>query len=147
MANEEIKGVTKPPGKRRKWIFIVVVVTLVLLAGGFIVSRQLLNRPVDYSDIREHFKYGSIGSEPGNGIPYWIWKVLPEMFPEKLPGKGYASLGFVVEPGKDTPIGFSQRTVFINRVGLNCAVCHTGTYRESESSQPTIVLGMPAIKL
>jgi hypothetical protein len=145
MANEEIKGLTKPPGKRRKWVVIVGV--LVLLVGGFIVSQQLVNRPIDYSDVREHFKYGSIGSEPSNGIPYWIWKVLPEMFPEKLPEKGYASLGFVMEPGKDTPIGFSQRTVFINRVGLNCAVCHVGTYRESVSSQPTIVLGMPANKL
>lgn len=147
MANEEIKRVAKPPGGRRKWTLIIIVVALVLIVCGYFVGSQLLNRPVDYSDIREHFKYGSIGSEPVNGIPYWIWKVLPEMFPEKLPGKGYASLGFLVEPGKDTPIGFSQRTVFVNRAGLNCAVCHTGTYRESESSQPTIVLGMPAIKL
>jgi len=131
MASEEIKRVTNPPGGRRKWTLITIVVVLVLIVCGYFVGSQVLNRPVDYSDIREHFKYGSIGSEPVNGIPYWIWKVLPEMFPEKLPGKGYASLGFLVEPGKDTPIGFSQRTVFVNRAGLNCAVCHTGTYRES----------------
>ena len=66
------------------------------------------------------------------------------MFSEKLPGKGYASLGFLVEPGKDTPIGFSERTVYIKRVGLNCAVCHSGTYRESPGSEPVLVLGMPA---
>ena len=33
----------------------------------------------------DHFKYGSIGSEAGKGIPYRIWKVLPVMFPEYLP--------------------------------------------------------------
>src|SRR6202043_1689868 len=129
----------------RRLFFIFLF--LIALAACYFARTFLLNEPVVYNDIKEHFKYGSIGSEPVNGIPYWIWKVLPEMFPEKLPGKGYASLGFLLEPGKDTPIGFSQRTVFINRVGLNCAVCHTGTYRASASSQPTIVLGMPAIKL
>ena len=34
------------------------------------------------------FKYGSIGAEHDAGIPYWIFYVLPRMFPEKLPGPG-----------------------------------------------------------
>ena len=88
MADKNIRGEGPRPGKGRKWTLLVVIVVLVLLAGGIFVYRQISNRPVDYSDIREHFKYGSIGSEPANGIPYWIWKVLPEMFPEKLPGQG-----------------------------------------------------------
>lgn len=137
----------KPPRRRRTWILVFIVLVLVLIAAGFFFVLQISDRPVDYTQIIDHFKYGSIGSEPANGIPYWIWKVLPEMFPEKLPGKGYASIGFLEEPGRDTPIGFSQRTVFINRVGLNCGVCHTGTYRESAASQPIIVVGMPANKL
>ena len=41
--------------------------------------------PRDHADIREHFKYGSIGAEAGAGIPYWIWQVLPDMFPQHLP--------------------------------------------------------------
>jgi hypothetical protein len=147
MANDETKGSAKPQGKRRKWIFVIVIIVLVFVVGGCYVSSEILNRPVDYDEITEHFKYGSIGSEASSGVPYWIWKVLPEMFPEKLPGKGYASLGFLVEPGKDTPIGFSERTVFIKRVGLNCAVCHTGTYRESAGSKSVLVPAMPANKL
>lgn len=127
----------------RTWAIGLSVILITIASLGFYVWR-ISNLPVDYADIHEHFKYGSIGSEPVSGIPYWIWKVLPVMFPEKLPGKGYASLGFLVEPGKDTPIGFSQRTVYINRVGLNCAVCHTGTYRDSPNSERVIVLGMPA---
>jgi hypothetical protein len=146
MGNEN-ELVPKPPGRRRTWILVFIVLALVIVVAGFLFVLQISDRPVDYTDITDHFKYGSIGSEPANGIPYWIWKVLPEMFPEKLPGKGYASIGFLEEPGRDTPIGFSQRTVFINRVGLNCGVCHTGTYRESTTSQPIIVVGMPANKL
>src|ERR1700748_335887 len=130
----------KPPGRRRAWILVLIVLVLVLIAAGFFFVLQISDRPVDYTQITDHFKYGSIGSEPANGIPYWIWKVLPEMFPEKLPGQGYASLGLIVEPGKDTPIGFSERTVFIKRVGLNCSVCHSGTYRESPSGPAALIL-------
>jgi len=130
-----VKGVFK-----RLWIIIVGFVAVAI----FFLFPIISNSPVDYTDIEEHFKYGSIGSEPINGIPYWIWKALPQVFPDKLPGKGYASLGFLQEPGKDLPIGFSKRRVFIDRVGLNCAVCHTGTLRESANSEKQIITTMPA---
>jgi hypothetical protein len=123
---------------------------LLLYAAGitltfiFLVASSVLNGPINYPDIQEHFKYGSIGSEPANGIPYWIWKALPELFADKLPGKGYASLGFIYEEGHDRPIGFSQRRVIIDRVSLNCSVCHTGSVRDTPEAAPRIVLGMPA---
>src|ERR1043166_5279873 len=123
----EAKANAAPPHKFRKRVLIAFLIVLLLVLSGLVVSKTFLNRPVDYDDIVEQFKYGSIGSEAANGIPYWVWKVLPEMFPEKLPGKGYESLGFLSEQGHDTPIGFSRRRVPIDRVGLNCAVCHTGT--------------------
>ena len=34
------------------------------------------------------FKYGSIGAEHDAGIPYWIFYVLPRVFPEKLTQDG-----------------------------------------------------------
>jgi mono/diheme cytochrome c family protein len=111
------------------------------------ISRFLRNAPVEYETSHDHFKYGSIGSEISSGIPYWIWKVLPEMFPEKLPGKkgGYTAFGFLYEDGKDLPIGVSKRfNQGIDKVWLNCASCHTGTVRETPSSAQTIHLGMPA---
>ena len=47
------------------------------------------------------FRYGSIGGERDAGIPYWIFYVLPRIFPEKLPGPGgYASLGVSWEQGR-----------------------------------------------
>lgn len=92
-------------------------------------------------DAEEHFKYGSVGIESEEGLPYWIWQVLPRMFPDKLPG-GYASLGFVWEPGRELPIGFARKTVVgSERIAVNCAFCHTATYRASPNGPRVIVPG------
>ena len=79
----------------------------------------------------EHFKYGSVGIESEEGIPYWIWQVLPQDVPGQAPGPGgYASLGFIWEPGRELPIGFSKKDVLgSTRIAVNCAFCHTATYR------------------
>lgn len=88
-----------------------------------------------------HFKYGSVGIEAEEGLPYWIWQVLPGMFPDKLPG-GYASLGFVWEPGQELPVGFSRKDVLGSpRVAVNCAFCHTATYRTSPTAVRVLVPG------
>ena len=126
--------------RRRKLIILAIIVAL----AAYLFWRFNPDRPVDYSDIEEHFKYGSIGSEPATGVPYWILKVLPIMFADKLPGEGYASLGFVQEEGRDLPAGFSMRRVMIDRAWLNCGVCHTGTVRDTPGSQPKVYTGMPA---
>jgi hypothetical protein len=133
--------------RRRIRIALIIVAAGIVAVTAYFYWSFHPNRPVDYAEITEHFKYGSIGSEPANGIPYWIFKVMPDMFPEKLRGQGYAALGLIEEPGRDLPIGFSKRRVIIDRVGLNCAVCHSGTVREAPNSQPTVVLGMPAHRL
>jgi mono/diheme cytochrome c family protein len=132
--------------RRRINIALMIVAAAIIALAAYFYWSFHPNRPVDYAEITEHFKYGSIGSEPANGIPYWIFKVMPDMFPEKLPG-GYASLGLIEEPGRDLPIGFSKRRVIVDRVGLNCAVCHSGTVRETPNSQPAVFVGMPAHRL
>lgn len=93
------------------------------------------------------FKYGSIGSEQDSGIPYWIFYVLPRVFPEKfredgkvVPG-GYAALGVPWEMGQELPVGFTQKTIGFPRVANNCAVCHTTSYRVSPDSNPVFVVG------
>src|SRR5687768_12603656 len=82
---------------------------LVLLFGWVAASAQ----PGAHPDTAvEHFKYGSVGIESEECLPYWIWQVLPRMFPEKLPGPGgYASLGMIWEPDRELPIGFAKRSV------------------------------------
>lgn len=127
-------------GKLTLIIVAVVITILLYLASPFLLGNGTPN----YSNIEDHFKYGSIGGEEANGIPYWIWKVLPVMFPEKLPGEGYTSLGFIQEPGHDLPIGFAQSKIFFDQVGQNCATCHVGSLRDTPDSPPKIITTMPS---
>lgn len=100
------------------------------------------------SSIEEQFKYGSIGSEDQEGLPYWIWQVLPRLFADKLPPGGYAALGMIWEPGRDVPIGFSKKTIWgVSRVAINCAFCHTATVRTRSDAARTIVLAGPSHQL
>jgi hypothetical protein len=140
---------------RRRNVGTGAALVLVLIFGR-VAWRFNVDQPVDYASDVDHFKYGSIGSEPGGSLaeavggllpPGPIFKVLPQICSEKLPG-GYASLGFIFEPGHDLPIGVSQRfRLGIDQVGLNCAVCHTGTVRERPESPRRIIAGMPAHQL
>src|SRR5262245_63191584 len=108
-----------------------VLFVIVLWAAVSIGS----DRPTPYDSITDHFKYGSIGSEPGVSLlrpvggvlpPLSVFTALPSICPEKLPG-GYASLGFVFEPNHPLPIGVSRRRrLGIDQVGLNCVVWHMG---------------------
>ena len=127
----------------------VAVITLLvgLVGGAVLLGRFGADTPVAYKDDLEHFKYGSLGSEHEFGVPYWIWRALPELFEDKLPkpGKGWQSVGFVFEKGKDLPVGMSQRRYLgFDVVWLNCAFCHAGTVRESAQSEPTVYAAMPA---
>ncbi len=66
-------------------------------------------------DEATRFLYGSIGAEHNAGIPYWIFYVLPWMFPEKVPGTGgYASLAAPWEEGHES----GTRVSGIQRDGL-----------------------------
>ena len=120
---------------------VVSIVALVLL------GRFGADRLVEYRDDLDHFKYGSLGSEHEFGIPYWIWRALPELFRDKLPGdkSGWQSVGFVFEKGKQLPVGMSQRRYLgFDVVWLNCAFCHAGTVRETPQSEPKVYAAMPA---
>src|SRR4249920_1791359 len=87
------------------------------------------------------FKYGSIGAENDAGIPYWIFYLLPRMFPEKLPGPGgYASLGVPWEQGQELPVGFTKKTIGFARVANNCAVCHTASVRGKADETPALTV-------
>ena len=130
-----------------------ITLGLLLVAAIWLYARFTADRPVDYADIQDQFKYGSIGSEPGGSVfnavggllpPEPIFAVLPQVCPEKLPG-GYAALGLVQEAGHPFPIGISQRRrLGVDQVGLNCAVCHTGTLRATAGEAPRVIAGMPS---
>jgi len=125
----------------------ILAAGLILLAvsGVFFWYKLFRRVPTVYADPVEHFKYGSIGVEQPAGIPYWIWVVLPRVFADKLPGPGgYVALGATWEMGKELPIGFTKEKIGIDRVGVNCAACHTATVRASGNDAPRIYLAAAA---
>jgi mono/diheme cytochrome c family protein len=140
---------------RRQWVLAILIALVVGLVGAA-TWRFTLDRPVTYESIEEHFKYGSIGSEPGGSVaepvggmlpPYDVFRALPGICPELLPG-GYESIGLLQESGHDLPIGVSRRRILgFDQVGINCAMCHTGTYRDAPEAPHHVVLGMPANQL
>jgi len=133
----------------------IVGVAALLLAGG-IVYAVGRDRTTDYTSEAEHFKYGSIGSEPGVSLfspvggrlpPEWIFRVLPQVCKSTMPSYEKLGLIYEMEPNgvkKDLPVGISRRRrIGSDLIGVNCAFCHAGTYRTAPDSPPIVVPGMP----
>jgi hypothetical protein len=131
-----------------RWLLIAVILGICY----WLLRLVVLGSPQSYENESMHFKYGSIGSDNlRRGIPYDIWRVLPEMFPQHLPeGKphNYEAFGLITDMGdkQDRPIGFSKRWHLGvgDVVGLNCAFCHVSTVRRLSEGSQEIILGMPA---
>jgi hypothetical protein len=125
-------------------ILIVVVIAIAITGWNTLFRRAPLTY---YESPADHFKYGSVGTEAVEGIPYWIWVVLPRLFPEKLPGSGgYTSLGLTWEEGREMPIGLTKERIGFDRVGVNCALCHVGTVRSDNLDKPSFLVGGPSTK-
>jgi mono/diheme cytochrome c family protein len=137
------------PVWRNRLIALALALVLLIGFGGYQGYNLLLRRDfVNYTSLADQFKYGSIGNEDDEGIPYWLWLVLPRVFSDKLPGAGgYTSLGMTWEPGHEVPVGISKQTIGFPRVGINCAICHTATFRTTPDQPPVIVPGGPSSKL
>lgn len=131
--------------KKKYWWKIALLLLLVLAVVGGAIGWYKFFREEPQPDWVTatpdmRFKYGSLGAENDAGLPYWIFVVLPRMFPEKLPGPGgYASLGVAWEQGQELPIGFTKKVVGFARVANNCASCHTASYRKSANENPVFV--------
>jgi mono/diheme cytochrome c family protein len=124
----------------------------VALASAVVLQAQVpAGDAASFPDVVDHFKFGSIGTEERVGMPYWIWRALPVVFEDKLPkrpGDGYERLGFLPDgAAHGRPIGTSYKPGRVARVGLNCATCHVGTFRETPTSPRQVVPGMPAAQM
>ena len=139
------------------WRLVSVLLVALALAGAIALAVWYeLERvvPQQFDSPVERFKYGSIGTEEEEGVPYWVWFALPRVFPDLLVGSdgkprpgGYEALGVVWEEGKEMPVGFSKKTIGFPRVGINCALCHSGSYRTAPDQAAVIVPGAPAARL
>ena len=152
--------------RRKRFLWLVAGVAILVAAYAAWTSR--FGVPEDFADLASEYKYGSIGSDHPFAmapVPYWIWKVLPDIVPPAeaiAQGRGprngrpgYDAFGLVTEPSMarpdgfqqgqtvyGRPIGFSKRKVFgIDFVGVNCAFCHLTTLRETSGDTQKIVLG------
>lgn len=146
---------------RRSWTArglaaLAATLVLMLVAAGVFWWKFLVPGDQVLADDEARFKYGSLRGELLAGIPYPIFMVLPRVFPDliekhagagwgpdKLRHGGYGAFGFPWEAGERLPIGFSIRKLGFERVTINCAVCHTTSYRLVASEQPRFALGGP----
>ena len=153
-----------PMRKRLLWLLFIVLA----LAVAVQLWHHRFGVPEEFNTDESHFKYGSIGADHPLArapLPYWIWKVLPEISPPasamptllapKYPVNSYAAFGLVIEdkieqpigqsadqPAFERPIGFSRRRVFgLDFAGMNCAFCHLTTIRREPGTAPDLVLG------
>src|SRR5947207_13087025 len=134
----------QPKTRRVLWTFAIVLVILIALGALFTWQKFFRQEKEVFANEEEHFKYGSLGAEGDRGIPYYLWLVLPRVFPDLVPGAGgYKSLGVVWEEGHEIPVGFSKKVVGFARITNNCAVCHTATYRLREDEVPHVVVAGP----
>ena len=148
--------------RRRRLLLPLLILLVLLLAVGLIAvgfalaaaERLTRNRTEAFPDIVAHFEHGSIGADQSSGIPFWVWKALPRLFPAEFDGHlDYRAFGFLYRTDshgrqEDLPIGISKRDFHgIDLVWFNCAICHTGTFRTSEGAERVIVRGMPSNNL
>ncbi|MEO1522651.1 MAG: hypothetical protein AAFU78_17985 [Cyanobacteria bacterium J06633_2] len=101
----------------KRWDRIIVAFVLALLMAiatmiGIGWQRSIYQTPLTISTSPEsQVEVSTLGRESVDTIPFWIWVVLPRLFPEKLPGAGgYTALGLTWKPGYELPIGFMKDT-------------------------------------
>ena len=130
---------------------VAVLASLLAVAVFLWGAFQWLMAPVvpTFASDEEHFKYGSIGNDGASGIPYPIWVAMPEVCAHHLPRpQGYAAFGLLYERGRnpavDPPVGFSRAKVGVERMSINCAVCHTVRARLAPDAEPQLYVGAAA---
>ena len=142
---------------RRLAIALAVVVVLAATGAALIWWKFFTEKPQRLADDRARFQYGSLDSELVAGMPYPLFMILPRVFPDLVekyategygPQKagygGYGAFGLSWEEGERLPIGLSIRRLGYDRVTINCALCHTTSYRLNRSEPPRFAVGGPA---
>jgi mono/diheme cytochrome c family protein len=144
--------------KRRMAIILAAIVVIVGAGAG--VGWWKFFKPGDQklADPVARFEYGSLDGELVAGLPYSIFMILPRVFPDLVakyategygPKKagfgGYGAFGLAWDEGQRLPFGLSIRRLGYDRVTINCALCHTASYRLSaDDVKPHFAVGGPA---
>ncbi|HTJ44656.1 MAG TPA: hypothetical protein VL463_21270 [Kofleriaceae bacterium] len=102
------------------------------------------------------FRYAPTGTEAGGGVPYWIFRALPRLFPEEFagapPGQPWDAFGLVSvdDPKVDRKSAIPRGLVVadtdyqlpgvelgfkLKRVAINCSGCHQGEYLDDQDQR------------
>jgi mono/diheme cytochrome c family protein len=127
--------------RRRLLVTLAILVACLALEFTRLIKKPW--PPQYFSDELVNFKYGSIGAEV-NGFPYRVWRELPSIFAERIPN-GWRQFGFIYEGDRSLPIGVSVRRYGVQRVGFNCATCHTSIIATEDHVM--VLSGAPASQL
>src|SRR5438067_10036038 len=132
----------RPRRIRRIATWLTVVLVLIAAGAALVWWKFFTEGPQLLADDRARFHYGSLGSELIAGMPYPLFMILPRVFPDLVekyategygPQKagygGYGAFGLSWEEGQRLPIGLSIKRLGYERVTINCALCHTTSYR------------------
>jgi len=143
----------------KRWSAITLVILVVVggVGAGLVWWKFFKPGAQEFTDPVARFEYGTLDGELLAGIPYPIFMVLPRVFPDlvskyategygpKKPGfGGYGAFGLSWEEGQRLPFGLSIKRLGFERVTINCALCHTTSYRLSASGEPHFAVGGPA---
>lgn len=158
-----------PWGRVASWIVGVPLVSVIALAFGAAIlranpywfvalaERLAVRTPVEKLESdAEFFRYGAIGNEAGEGLPFKIWAVLPNVCRHLMPSgrvEGYKAFGFTYERDKsggerETPIGLSRtrlgpgsKLLDTEVLAINCATCHVQTWKLPGEAEAKIFVG------
>ena len=128
----------------RKGRWAIIAGSALVLAALAVAGYCMLNPgPKTYASEEDNFKYGSVGVQAATGLPYEIWRVLPDVCAASAPAQGYRAFGMIFEAGHETPIGMPLETVIVPRIGVNCALCHVGQVEDAPGAPPRLLIGAP----
>jgi hypothetical protein len=142
-----------------RWTAALLVVAIVFGGAGVAIGWWKFFKPgeQDLRDAAARFQYGSLDGELLAGLPYPVFMILPRVFPDLVaqyatagygPKKsgfgGYGAFGLSWQEGERLPFGLSIKRLGYDRVTMNCALCHTESYRLSANDEPNFAVGGPS---
>ena len=123
---------------------LAVVVFFMGLFMTWVIWYYFIRRVPDlyFGSDEMQYKYGAIGLSVETRVPWYLFEVMPGLFPELIPATGgpippnetpsqamarfAKAMGvmLIAGDGQPQPVGFSLREIGFKTVEPNCALCH-----------------------